>query len=157
MVTAPRAQDGTVKYLFELDDGLRVESVYLPGRAPARLCAFRVNAARCQFCATAKMGLFRNLTAAEIVRQVATVERQARTRITNIVYMGMGEPLHNYDEVCEVRGGADGQGWFRGDSVEDHRIDGGDCARGRALGSRSYRQPSWRFCCMRPRTSGAAD
>ncbi|MBI5058531.1 23S rRNA (adenine(2503)-C(2))-methyltransferase RlmN [candidate division KSB1 bacterium] len=103
LVTAVEAHDGTVKYLFELDDGLRVESVYLPGSPGETVCiSSQVGCAMgCHFCATAKMGLFRNLTAAEIVRQVVEVERRSRTRITNVVYMGMGEPLHNYDEVVK--------------------------------------------------------
>jgi 23S rRNA (adenine2503-C2)-methyltransferase len=103
VVTTVAASDGAVKYLFELDDGLRVESVYLPESPGETVCiSSQVGCAMgCQFCATAKMGLFRNLTAGEIVRQVAEVEQQAGTRITNIVYMGMGEPLHNYDEVVK--------------------------------------------------------
>jgi 23S rRNA (adenine2503-C2)-methyltransferase len=97
------ARDGTVKFLFELEDGLRVESVYLPGSPGETVCiSSQVGCAMgCHFCATARMGLFRNLTAAEIVRQVATVERLSNTKLTNVVYMGMGEPLHNYDEVVK--------------------------------------------------------
>ncbi len=97
------ARDKTVKYLFELPDGLRMESVYLPDSPGETVCiSSQIGCAMgCHFCATAKMGLFRNLTAGEIVAQVLTVNRLSRTRLTNIVYMGMGEPLHNYEEVVK--------------------------------------------------------
>lgn len=97
------ATDRTVKFLFELSDGLRVESVYLPGSPGETVCiSSQVGCAMgCHFCATAKMGLFRNLTAAEIVAQVWSVEQLCKTQLTNVVYMGMGEPLHNYDEVAK--------------------------------------------------------
>lgn len=101
VVTKRVATDKTVKFLFELPDSLRIESVYLPESPGETVCiSSQVGCAMgCHFCATAKMGLFRNLTAAEIVTQVLSVERECSTRITNIVYMGMGEPLHNFDEV----------------------------------------------------------
>jgi adenine C2-methylase RlmN of 23S rRNA A2503 and tRNA A37 len=89
------------KFLFDLSDGLRVESVYLPESPGETACiSSQVGCALgCHFCATAKMGLFRNLTIAEILLQVLEVERQCDTRLTNLVFMGMGEPLHNYDNV----------------------------------------------------------
>lgn len=105
--------DGTTKFLFELHDGKRIESVLIPeffdDGVADRLtvcvssqvgCVFG-----CAFCATGKMGLFRNLTIGEIVDQLAyinlhTLEKYGK-RITNVVYMGMGEPFHNYDHVIE--------------------------------------------------------
>lgn len=94
-------RDRSRKFLFDLSDGLRVESVYLPESPGETACiSSQVGCALgCHFCATAKMGLFRNLTIAEILLQVLEVERQCDTRLTNLVFMGMGEPLHNYDNV----------------------------------------------------------
>ncbi len=99
-----RASDGTVKHLFELADGLRVESVYLPDSPGQTACiSSQVGCAMgCHFCATAKMGLYRNLSAGEIVAQVIELNRLCATRLTNIVFMGMGEPMHNYDEVVKA-------------------------------------------------------
>lgn len=108
-------RDGTTKFLFELPDKLRIESVLIPPRS-----AFvSAEAAReeeqqrltlcvstqvgcpldCKFCATGTMGFSRNLTAGEIVDQVLQVRRLSNRKITNIVFMGMGEPLMNYDNV----------------------------------------------------------
>ncbi|MBK8128545.1 MAG: 23S rRNA (adenine(2503)-C(2))-methyltransferase RlmN [bacterium] len=94
-------QDRSQKFLLTLADGLRVESVYLPDSPGETVCiSSQVGCALgCQFCATAKMGLFRNLTVGEIVGQVLEVERRAETKLTNVVFMGMGEPLHNYENV----------------------------------------------------------
>ncbi|MGM0586948.1 MAG: 23S rRNA (adenine(2503)-C(2))-methyltransferase RlmN [Bacteroidota bacterium] len=108
-----RSQDGTIKLLFELHSGEHVESVLIPDfnndGTPNRMtvcvssqvgCVFG-----CSFCATGKMGLFRSLTHGEIVDQVHLVnqiaEQEYGKSLTNIVYMGMGEPLHNYDAVME--------------------------------------------------------
>lgn len=107
--------DGTVKYLFRLNDERlsRIEAVLIPdpakSKTPKRLtvcvstqvgCLFG-----CRFCATGKMGFFRNLTHGEIVDQVGFINRDAEERygksVTNVVYMGMGEPLHNYRAVVE--------------------------------------------------------
>jgi 23S rRNA (adenine2503-C2)-methyltransferase len=100
---SPPSRDGAQKFLFELADGLRVESVYLPDSPGETVCiSSQVGCAmRCSFCATGKMGFFRNLTAGEIVLQVLEVERLAATTLTNVVYMGMGEPLHNYENVVK--------------------------------------------------------
>lgn len=109
------SKDGTMKFLFQLDDpyDYKVEAVlipdFYPDGAPNRLtvcvssqvgCMFG-----CSFCATGKMGFFRSLTHGEIVDQVQIINEVAEERygkkITNIVYMGMGEPLHNYKAVTE--------------------------------------------------------
>ena len=94
--------DGTVKYLFELGDGNRVETVLLvDGRRKTLCVSTQVGCAvGCTFCATAKVKLRRNLTAGEIVNQVYTVQRENGT-ISNVVYMGMGEPLLNYNNVIK--------------------------------------------------------
>jgi 23S rRNA (adenine2503-C2)-methyltransferase len=110
--------DGTTKFLFALSDGLKIESVLIP---PAS--AFAQGATRsddeqgrltlcvstqagcpldCAFCATATMGYARNLTTGEIVDQFRKVQQSVQKRITNVVFMGMGEPLMNYDSVMRA-------------------------------------------------------
>ncbi|HNS23098.1 MAG TPA: 23S rRNA (adenine(2503)-C(2))-methyltransferase RlmN [Sedimentisphaerales bacterium] len=110
--------DGSAKFLFELADGERIESVLLPDEDRMTLCvSTQVGCPMgCAFCATAKIPFRRDLTAGEIVDQMYTAETSlvvrrssldtretagddAGARITNIVYMGMGEPLENYDAV----------------------------------------------------------
>ena len=94
--------DGSAKYLFELADGERIETVLLPEEERKTLCvSTQVGCPMgCAFCATGRIQFRRNLTAGEIVDQVNTVEEHAG-RITNLVYMGMGEPLLNYDAVLK--------------------------------------------------------
>ncbi len=91
--------DGTRKYLFRLADGNSIESVLIPDEDRNTLCISTQAgcAMQCAFCLTGTFGLTRNLTAAEIVNQVVAVRRDADLR--NIVLMGMGEPLHNLDNV----------------------------------------------------------
>jgi len=100
--------DGTTKLTFKLHDDAVIESVVIPAKGRVTLCvSSQVGCAiGCKFCLTAKMGLVRNLSAAEIVEQVAWAkslwEPQHNRRISNIVFMGMGEPLHNYDSVTQA-------------------------------------------------------
>ncbi len=98
--------DGTRKYLFQLADGQRVESVFIPEENRNTLCiSSQVGCAiGCTFCATGKMGLIRNMTAGEIVDQIITVSRDVGIdqRISNVVMMGMGEPFHNYTNVVKA-------------------------------------------------------
>jgi 23S rRNA (adenine2503-C2)-methyltransferase len=95
------ARDGTRKLGLRTRDGFAIESVLIPDGDKLTLCiSSQVGCAvDCQFCATAKLGLVRNLDAGEIVDQVYQAQQLAQKRITNLVYMGMGEPLHNYDAV----------------------------------------------------------
>src|SRR5881409_3592801 len=96
------SQDGTEKYLWDLGDGEAVESVLIPEGKRRTLCiSSQVGCALgCVFCATGRMGFRRNLTTAEIVAQVRElVLRDAPTPPTNVVFMGMGEPLLNWDAV----------------------------------------------------------
>ncbi len=107
--------DGTTKFLFELSDGRRIESVLIPPRT-----AFESSDARneeeqrrltlcvstqvgcpldCKFCATGTMGFSRNLTTGEIIDQLMQVSAITGRTVTNLVYMGMGEPLMNYENV----------------------------------------------------------
>lgn len=98
------APDGTVKYLLGLRDNEQIESVYLPYPDRVSVCvSSQVGCpAGCTFCATALGGLARNLTAGEIVDQILTLQIDNPTRrISHCVYMGMGEPLLNYDEVIQ--------------------------------------------------------
>lgn len=95
-------KDGTIKYCFDLHDGNRVESVLLSDVKRKTLCiSTQVGCPMgCVFCATAKIGFKRNLTASEIVDQVYRAKEDGQ-HITNVVYMGMGEPFNNYDEVLK--------------------------------------------------------
>lgn len=91
--------DGTRKYLFRLADGNAVESVLIPDEDRNTLCISTQAgcAMQCAFCLTGTFRLTRNLTTAEIVNQILAVRRDVEVR--NIVLMGMGEPLHNLDNV----------------------------------------------------------
>jgi len=98
-----RSIDGTRKLLFRLRGGYAVESVLIPEAPRLTLCISSQAGCGmgCEFCATARLGLQRNLSEDEIVGQVMAAEREfdPGESITNIVFMGMGEPLHNYDAV----------------------------------------------------------
>jgi 23S rRNA (adenine2503-C2)-methyltransferase len=100
--------DGTQKYLFRLQDGHSIESVLIPERDHLTLCISSQAgcAMGCGFCLTAKEGLKRNLAASEIIDQVIQVKRSIPNpdRLTNIVFMGMGEPLANYEAVKKAVG-----------------------------------------------------
>jgi len=106
IVAEHRSSDGTTKFLLELDDRRRIESVFIPDSPGDTFCiSTQVGCAmKCAFCLTGKMGLTRNLTAGEIVGQVRALA--ARLGLLdarfNIVLMGMGEPLHNYDETMKA-------------------------------------------------------
>ncbi len=94
----------SVKYLFRLADGQHIESVYIPESDRRTLCiSSQVGCAvKCAFCATGKMGFRRNLSAGEMVDQVLHVARDISEPLTNIVFMGMGEPFLNYDQVIKA-------------------------------------------------------
>ena len=100
-----RSKDGTIKHLWRLEDGERVESVLIPTRERLTLCLSSQAgcALACRFCATGYFGFRRQLRAAEIVAQYRDSLRVARKElgrpISNVVYMGMGEPLANLDGV----------------------------------------------------------
>ena len=92
--------DGTIKFVFGLEGGARIESVRLKDGSRNTLCISTQAGCRmgCKFCATGQLEFQRNLTAAEIVDQVYQAERLCG-RMDNLVYMGMGEPLDNFDNV----------------------------------------------------------
>ncbi len=103
--TVQISKDATSKFLLKLDDGSRVETVLIPGEDHDTLCvSTQVGCAMgCRICRTAKMGLVRNLSAGEIASQLLTVRRQVpESRISNIVFMGMGEPLANFGETVRA-------------------------------------------------------
>ena len=100
------SQDGSKKYLFKLTDGKYVESVLIPEKDHYTLCiSSQLGCAQgCRFCLTARGGLVRNLTRGEIIAQVRDVSKclGGSKRLTNIVLMGMGEPLANYRNVVSA-------------------------------------------------------
>ena len=93
--------DNTVKYLFRLCDGEYVESVVMDYHHGYSMCLSTQVGCKmgCTFCATGKSGFTRNLTAGEILSQIYTAQKDLGIRISNIVLMGMGEPLDNFDNV----------------------------------------------------------
>jgi 23S rRNA (adenine2503-C2)-methyltransferase len=112
------ACDNAIKFLFALHDGLRIESVLIPPASAFQLVNHSHEDEQrrltlcvstqvgcpldCKFCATGMMGYRRNLTAGEILDQFLQVQRVVRKKITNVVLMGMGEPLMNYNNVMKA-------------------------------------------------------
>ena len=102
-----KSDDGTIKNAVKLHDGNTVESVLIPTPTRTTACvSSQVGCSlNCTFCATATLKRMRNLTAAEIVDQVVVIDKQSRDYfnrpLSNIVYMGMGEPMMNYNEVVK--------------------------------------------------------
>src|ERR1700688_3318474 len=101
-----RSTDGTRKVLIRLADGEEIESVIIPSPDPWTLCmSSQVGCAlACEFCATARMGLHRNLTAAEMLSQIYAAPRElaAGEELPNFVFMGRGEPLANYPRLIRT-------------------------------------------------------
>lgn len=100
--TAARSVDGTVKYLFEGCGGRDIEAVCIPDRDRATLCVSSQAGCRmgCRFCMTGRQGFHGNLSAAQIINQVLSVDNSES--LTNIVFMGMGEPTDNIDAVLRA-------------------------------------------------------
>lgn len=108
-ILAQESKDGTRKYLLSLADGEQIETVLMPYRDRYTVCISTQAgcAMGCVFCATGQMGFRRNLTAGEIVAQVLFAANVAQAeapqrRLRNVVMMGMGEPLHNYEETTRA-------------------------------------------------------
>ena len=107
IVTEQQSDDGTIKWLLRLDSGNSIETVFIPENDRGTLCiSSQVGCAlECSFCSTAQQGFNRNLTTAEIISQVVIANRALKCIprnervISNIVLMGMGEPLLNFDNV----------------------------------------------------------
>lgn len=109
-----KSADGTVKYLYAAGTGNFVESVYIPTDDRATLCVSSQVGCKmnCLFCMTGKQGFTKNLTANEILNQIQALPEAAS--LTNLVFMGMGEPLDNVDElfkVLEILTASYGYGW----------------------------------------------
>ena len=98
------SKDKSEKFLFELPDQNTIETVYMPSPDRITLCISTQVGCRmgCKFCLTTQQGLMRNLSAGEILNQVIEVQRAVDQKITNIVMMGMGEPLENLENVIQA-------------------------------------------------------
>jgi 23S rRNA (adenine2503-C2)-methyltransferase len=97
-------QEGVVKFVTALKGGQRIESVILPMESHGTVCVSCQAGCRmgCRFCETARLGLVRQLTVEEIVGQVYEARRRFGARVRNVVFMGMGEPLDNFDAVIQA-------------------------------------------------------
>ena len=106
VATVHRSTDGTRKLLLRLEDGEEIETIIIPAGDRVTLCMSSQAgcAMRCGFCATARMGLHRNLTAGEIVGQIFAARKElgGDEVLTNYVFMGMGEPLANYPRLVQA-------------------------------------------------------
>lgn len=101
-INKQQSQDGTVKYLFDVGDHKAVEAVYIPEDDRATLCISSQKGCRmnCYFCMTGRQGWHGNLTSNQIINQVLSVPQSQE--LTNVVFMGMGEPLDNLNEVLRA-------------------------------------------------------
>lgn len=113
-VEAMKSEDGTIKYLYRVGENQFVEAVYIPDEDRATLCISSQVGCKmnCKFCMTGKQGFAGNLTSNQIFNQISSLPE--RDKLTNIVLMGMGEPLDNLDEVLktlEVLTASYGYGW----------------------------------------------
>lgn len=157
-VSRMKSADGTVKYLFNVGGGKNIESVYIPDRDRATLCVSSQAGCKmnCYFCATGRLGFKANLTAAQIINQILSIPpapakgETAAQELTNVVFMGMGEPLDNLDAVLpviEIMTAEWGMAWSRayhgvdrgktsaveGSARQDPGARGGQCAYRRSL------------------------
>ena len=98
------AEDGTIKYLFDILDGNAIETVLMSYHHGYTICVSSQVGCKmgCKFCASTGIPFARNLTSGEIVEQILAVEREQKIRISNVVFMGIGEPLDNYDNVINA-------------------------------------------------------
>ena len=93
--------DGTKKYLFDVGDGNAIETVLMEYKHGKSLCVSSQIGCKmgCKFCASTGIAFVRNLTSGEIVEQILAVQREEKVKISNVVFMGIGEPFDNYDNV----------------------------------------------------------
>lgn len=98
------SKDGTVKYLFDLLDGNAIETVLMEYKHGRTICVSSQVGCKmgCKFCASTGIAFIRNLTSGEIVQQILSVEKDMDIKISNIVFMGIGEPLDNFDNVMKA-------------------------------------------------------
>lgn len=107
VVNRLKSEDGSRKYLYQCEDGNYVESVFMPGRRDSICVSTQMGCAmNCAFCATGKMGFTRNLAIGEIIDQISIILKEHRLldnkNTINLVFMGMGEPLLNYENLIEA-------------------------------------------------------
>jgi len=104
MLEFQKSKDGTIKYLFQLNDGHAIESVLMKYKYGYTVCISNQIGCKmgCNFCASAKIGFVRNMTPGEIVGQILKVQKESGEVISNVVFMGIGEPLDNYDNVIKA-------------------------------------------------------
>ena len=97
------SKDGTIKYLFELDDKQYIETVLMKYKHGYSICISTQVGCKmgCVFCNTGQSGFFRNLRASEMILQIEAVQEDCNIKISNVVLMGMGEPLDNFDNVLK--------------------------------------------------------
>ena len=100
------SSDGTIKYLFDVLDGNAIETVLMEYHHGKTICVSSQIGCKmgCKFCASTGIKFARNLTSGEIVEQILAVERDQNTKISNIVFMGIGEPLDNFENVVNAIG-----------------------------------------------------
>jgi len=98
------SKDGTVKYLFDILDGNAIETVLMTYKHGKTICVSSQVGCKmgCKFCASTGIAFIRNLTSGEIVEQLLAVEKDLSVKISNIVFMGIGEPLDNFDNVMKA-------------------------------------------------------
>lgn len=98
------ASDGTIKYLFDILDGNAIETVLMKYHHGYSICVSSQIGCKmgCKFCASTGIAFVRSLTSGEIVEQLLAVERDEKIKISNVVFMGIGEPLDNYDNVVNA-------------------------------------------------------
>lgn len=104
IIRKQEAKDGTKKYLFDLLDGNAIETVLMEYNHGYTICVSSQIGCKmgCKFCASTGVQFMRNLTSGEIVEQLLAVQRDAEIKISNVVFMGIGEPLDNYDNVVNA-------------------------------------------------------
>ena len=104
IIKKQESSDGTKKYLFDVLDGNAIETVLMEYHHGKTICVSSQIGCKmgCKFCASTGIAFVRSLTAGEIVEQIIAVEQDIKDRISNIVFMGIGEPLDNYDNVIKA-------------------------------------------------------
>ena len=99
-----KSKDNTIKYLFDVLDGNAIETVLMEYKHGKTICVSSQIGCKmgCKFCASTGIPFVRNLTSGEIVEQILAVQKDENTRISNRVFMGIGEPLDNYENVINA-------------------------------------------------------
>ena len=106
IIQKQESSDGTKKYLFDILDGNAIETVLMDYKHGKSICVSSQVGCKmgCKFCASTGIPFIRNLTSGEIVEQILAVQRDENIKISNVVFMGIGEPLDNFDNVINAIG-----------------------------------------------------